>query len=36
VADAIGWLVDGAAIVTGQLITVDGGMMLGRPPTVGK
>jgi len=36
VADTIGWLIDGAPIVTGQLITVDGGMMLGRPPTVGK
>ena len=35
VADAIGWLIDGAAIVTGQLITVDAGMTLGRPPTVG-
>ena len=35
VADAVVWLIDGASIVTGQLITVDGGMMLGRPPAVG-
>jgi len=35
VADAVGWLIDGAAVVTGQLITVDAGMTLGRPPAVG-
>ena len=36
VADAIVWLIDGAAVVTGQLITVDGGFVLGRLRAVGK
>lgn len=30
VADAIVWLVDGAGMMTGQLLTVDGGSLLGR------
>ena len=36
VADAIVWLIEGAALVTGQLITVDGGFLLGRPPRVSR
>lgn len=36
VADAIGWLADGTSSVTGQLITVDAGLTLGRPPPVTK
>ncbi len=34
VADVIGWLLTDAAIITGQLITADAGMVLGRPPVV--
>lgn len=36
VADAIVWLIEGADLVTGQLITVDGGFLLGRPPRVSR
>lgn len=36
IADAIVWLIEGAALVTGQLITVDGGFLLGRPPQVSR
>ncbi len=36
VADAIVWLVEGAELVTGQLISVDGGFLLGRPPGVSR
>jgi 3-oxoacyl-[acyl-carrier protein] reductase len=36
VADTIGWLATAADIVTGQLITVDAGLTLGRPPKVEK
>ena len=36
VADTIGWLATAADIVTGQLITVDAGLSLGRPPKVEK
>jgi len=36
IADAIGWLIDGAPSITGQLITIDAGLTLGRPPAVSK
>ncbi len=36
VAEAAVWLVDGAAMMTGQLITIDGGILLGRPPRVAR
>jgi 3-oxoacyl-[acyl-carrier protein] reductase len=36
VADAIGWLITGAPVVTGQLIMVDAGIALGRPPAVAR
>jgi len=36
VAEVVGWLILGAQIMTGQLITADGGMLLGRPPAVGR
>ncbi len=36
VADVIGWLITGADMMTGQFITVDGGMSLGKPPVVAK
>jgi 3-oxoacyl-[acyl-carrier protein] reductase len=36
VADAIVWLIEGAGLVTGQLITVDGGFLLGKPPPVSR
>jgi 3-oxoacyl-[acyl-carrier protein] reductase len=36
IADVVGWLITNAPILTGQLITADGGMLLGRPPTVGR
>ena len=36
VADAILWLVEGAGLVTGQLITVDGGFLLGRAVRVSR
>jgi 3-oxoacyl-[acyl-carrier protein] reductase len=36
VAEAIVWLVDGTSMVTGQLITIDGGFLLGRPPRVSR
>lgn len=32
VANTVGWLVTQASLVTGQLITADGGMFLGKPP----
>jgi 3-oxoacyl-[acyl-carrier protein] reductase len=34
VADAIGWLIAGTAVVTGQILTIDGGGTLGKPPVV--
>jgi 3-oxoacyl-[acyl-carrier protein] reductase len=34
VATTVGWLVTQASLVTGQLITADGGMFLGKPPAV--
>ena len=34
IAETIGWLVTKAEVITGQLLTVDGGMMLGKPPAV--
>ena len=36
IADAIVWLIEGAALVTGQLITVDGGALLGRPTRISR
>lgn len=36
VADVIGWLVTGADVITGQLITVDAGLSLGKPPTIAR
>ena len=36
VAQTIVWLVADAALVTGQLLTVDGGFMLGRPTRVAR
>lgn len=36
IAEAAAWLTDGAAMMTGQLITVDGGFLLGRPPRVAR
>jgi NAD(P)-dependent dehydrogenase (short-subunit alcohol dehydrogenase family) len=36
IADAIAWLIEGAYLVTGQLLTVDGGFLLGRPQRVSK
>jgi 3-oxoacyl-[acyl-carrier protein] reductase len=36
VADAIVWLIEGAEMVTGQLISVEGGFLLGRPPQVSR
>jgi 3-oxoacyl-[acyl-carrier protein] reductase len=36
VAQAIVWLADDGALVTGQLLTVDGGFMLGRPTRVAR
>lgn len=32
IAGAIGWLLDPDCMMTGQLMVVDGGFMLGRPP----
>ncbi len=34
IAGVIGWLLADAPVVTGQLITADAGMVLGRPPVV--
>jgi len=34
IAGVIGWLIAEAPVVTGQLITADAGMVLGRPPAV--
>lgn len=34
IAATIGWLITQAEVITGQLITVDGGMLLGKPPAV--
>lgn len=36
VAQTIVWLIADAALVTGQLLTVDGGFMLGRPTRVAR
>jgi 3-oxoacyl-[acyl-carrier protein] reductase len=36
VANVIGWLVTSADVITGQLITVDAGMSLGKPPTIAR
>jgi 3-oxoacyl-[acyl-carrier protein] reductase len=36
VAEIIGWLATNAAIITGELITIDAGLSLGRPPKVEK
>jgi 3-oxoacyl-[acyl-carrier protein] reductase len=36
IADAIVWLIEGAHLVTGQLLTVDGGFLLGQPQRVSK
>jgi 3-oxoacyl-[acyl-carrier protein] reductase len=32
IAQAIGWLLDPACLMTGQLMVVDGGFLLGKPP----
>jgi 3-oxoacyl-[acyl-carrier protein] reductase len=32
IAQAIGWLLDPACLMTGQLVVVDGGFLLGKPP----
>ncbi len=34
IASAVGWLLEPDSMVTGQLLTVDAGFMLGRPPSV--
>jgi NAD(P)-dependent dehydrogenase (short-subunit alcohol dehydrogenase family) len=34
IASTIRWLVSDASAVTGQLVTVDAGAMIGRPPQV--
>ena len=34
VAETVGWLSTRAELMTGQLVVVDAGMMLGRPPVV--
>jgi 3-oxoacyl-[acyl-carrier protein] reductase len=36
IADTIGWLVAHAEVMTGQLITVDGGTLLGKPPAAAR
>ncbi|NMI01638.1 SDR family oxidoreductase [Pseudonocardia acidicola] len=36
IADAVLWLADGAALVTGETILVDAGMHLGAPPVSGR
>ncbi len=36
IAEAAVWLIEGTSMVTGQLLVVDGGMALGRPPAVGR
>ena len=36
VAQTIVWLLDEASLVTGQLLTVDGGFLLGRPTRVAR
>jgi len=36
IADTIGFLIEGAPGITGQLLTVDSGLALGRPPSVAK
>ena len=33
IASAVGWLLEPDSMVTGQLLTVDAGFMLGRPPS---
>ena len=32
IAHAIGWLLDPTCLMTGQLMVVDGGFSLGKPP----
>lgn len=34
IADAIGWLIAGTQVVTGQVLVVDAGATLGKPPAV--
>jgi NAD(P)-dependent dehydrogenase (short-subunit alcohol dehydrogenase family) len=34
IASAIGWLLDARCLMTGQLMVVDGGFSLGKPPAV--
>lgn len=36
VAETVGWLALSAGLLTGQLITADAGLLLGKPPTVAK
>jgi 3-oxoacyl-[acyl-carrier protein] reductase len=36
VANVIGWLVTSADMITGQLLTVDAGMLLGKPPAIAR
>jgi len=36
IAETIGWLVTQAEVMTGQLITVDGGTLLGKPPAAAR
>ena len=36
IAETIGWLITKAEVITGQLLTVDGGMLLGKPPAVAR
>ena len=36
IAETIGWLALSAELITGQLITVDAGLLLGKPPKVTK
>lgn len=34
IAETVGWLATSASLLTGQLITADAGLLLGRPPQV--
>lgn len=36
IAETAVWLIEGATMMTGQLVTVDGGFLLGRPPRVAR
>lgn len=36
IAETAVWLIEGATKMTGQLVTVDGGFLLGRPPRVAR